>query len=540
MGLAPAAANAAPYAPLNQPGPPLSVPQAALRASLYCEPSVRNAAVEPVLLNPATGVTPEENYSWNWEPALDKLGIPWCAYTAPNHTLNNIETSGEYLVYAIRTVYAMAHRKIAVMGHSQGGMSMRWPLRFWPDTRSMVDDVIGFSGSNHGTTVLSPALCAAGCPAADWQQGYDSNFIKALNSDAETFPGISYTEIYTHTDEVVQPNSGPNASAALHTGGGEITNVATQDICPSDVYEHLTVGTVDPVAYALAVDALTHPGPANPARIPNSVCSQTLMPGVNFADPNTLEQILDAQTDTRERDRREHGHGDQRGAGADIRALARLLRVRCLRRSAGADAENRLPRAAAGGAYSRERARGIQPRARSGRHRAARGACEADQQQRQRDLHRQAQAPLQGERVTPRLQLRDEDDPALDPVRPDAAVRFRRLGLPGGRMAERGALEHLQRQQRALHPRRGDVDPQQLQNERAIQCEELLDLHPLDLLGGHRGGGLGDRAAVALEAHVLDPLLGIDHRAEPSAHRRTAGSGRGTRDPPVRAPAPVG
>lgn len=255
---------------------------------------MRNAATEPVLLNPATGVTPDENYSWNWEPALTKLGIPWCTYTAPYHTLGDIQISGEYLVYAIRTMYALAGRRIAVMGHSQGGMSMRWPLRFWPDTRRMVEDVIGFSGSNHGTTVLGSA-CDGGCPPADWQQGYESNFIRALNSDAETFPGISYTEVYTHTDEVVQPaTNNQTASAALHTGGGAITNIATQDICPLDRYEHLTIGTIDPAAYALAVDALTHPGPADPARIGGAVCSQLYMPGVNPLDANTYLQTLES------------------------------------------------------------------------------------------------------------------------------------------------------------------------------------------------------------------------------------------------------
>jgi hypothetical protein len=288
-----AAGATAAYAPLGQPGPALSVSPALLKASLACEPSVRGAKVEPVLLNPATGVTADENYSWNWEPALAKLGIPWCAYTAPHHTLDDIQTSGEYLVYAIRTMYALAGRKIAILGHSQGGMSMRWPLRFWPDTRKMVDDVIGFSGTNHGTTVLGTG-CSGGCPPADWQQGYQSHLVQALNSYAETFPGISYTEIYTHTDEVVQPNSGPNPTAAVHGGGGLITNIATQQICPSDIYEHLTIGTVDPVAYALAVDALTHSGPADPARIPASVCSQLYMPGVNPANVNNYLQILDA------------------------------------------------------------------------------------------------------------------------------------------------------------------------------------------------------------------------------------------------------
>ena len=47
-------------------GAPLSVPLSKLQASLSCEPSVNNARVEPVLLNPATGVTGEQNYSWNW------------------------------------------------------------------------------------------------------------------------------------------------------------------------------------------------------------------------------------------------------------------------------------------------------------------------------------------------------------------------------------------------------------------------------------------------------------------------------------------
>jgi hypothetical protein len=293
----PAHASTAPpaYAPLDHPGPPLSVPLAKLTAALQCEPSVRDARVEPVLLNPATGVTAEQNYSWNWEPALSRLGIPWCAYTAPNSTLNDIQTSGEYLVYAIRTMYALAHRRIAIMGHSQGGMSMRWALRFWPDTRTMLADVVGFSGSNHGTTVLGPGTCETlGCPPADWQQLYQSPFIRALNSYAETFAGISYTEIYTHTDEVVQPNSGYDASAALHTGAGQITNVATQQLCPGDVDEHLAIGTIDPVAYALAIDAITHPGPANVARVAREpgLCSKLYMPGVNPLEVNTYLQIL--------------------------------------------------------------------------------------------------------------------------------------------------------------------------------------------------------------------------------------------------------
>jgi pimeloyl-ACP methyl ester carboxylesterase len=288
-----AGTSAATYAPLDQPGPPLSVPVAALRASLQCQPAVRDAKTEPVLLSPGTGATPTENFGWDWEPALDKLGIPWCAYDAPHQTLGDIQTSGEYLVHAIRTVYALAGRKIAILGHSQGGMSMRWALRFWPDTRAMVDDVIAFAPSNHGTTIVSPSYCLLGCAPADLQQLAGSRFIEALNSRTETFDGVSYTQVYTHTDEVVRPNSSPaTCSSCLYTGTGAISNIASQQICPGDLYEHVGVGTADPVAYAIGVDALRHAGPADPRRIARSVCRQPWMPGV--VNPSNLAVGLQA------------------------------------------------------------------------------------------------------------------------------------------------------------------------------------------------------------------------------------------------------
>jgi triacylglycerol esterase/lipase EstA (alpha/beta hydrolase family) len=280
--LVPASAAAIAYAPVDQPGPTLSVPHYKLDASLECTGNLAIAGRAPVLLVPGTGSNPHSNFSWNWEPALNMLGIPWCAVTLPDNALGDIQVAGEYVVNGIRTMYARAGRRISIIGHSQGGMLPRWPLRFWPDTRAMVDDQIGFAPSNHGTTGADP-LCTFSCAAADWQQRDISEFIKALNSYQETFPGISYTEIYSHFDEVVTPNSDDSGSSSLHGGGGEITNEAIQQICPLDVSEHLAIGTQDNVAYALAIDALDHPGPADPSRIPSSVCTQPLMPGINPA-----------------------------------------------------------------------------------------------------------------------------------------------------------------------------------------------------------------------------------------------------------------
>jgi hypothetical protein len=268
------------YAPVDHPGPPLDVPADKLAAALACSPGVDGAPRAPVLLIPGTGATADDNYSWNYEPAFKARGIPWCAVTFPASGNNDIQINGEYVVYAIRTMYGRAGRRIAIVGHSQGGMVPRWALRWWPDTRAMVDDVIGFAGTNHGT-VMAQADCPGGCIPANAQQASDSMFIKALNSGQETFPGISYTEVYSHTDETVQPNLGSNGTSSLHGGGGRITNVAVQDICPTDIVEHNGLGTYDSVAYALALDALDRDGPADTARIPSSVCAQPLMPGIN-------------------------------------------------------------------------------------------------------------------------------------------------------------------------------------------------------------------------------------------------------------------
>src|SRR4051812_118876 len=277
------AAPASAGPPVDKPGPPLSVSQATLDASLQCNGTIGPSGPTPVLLVPGTGEDPDF-YNWNYMPALTKLGIPWCAVTVPSHATADIQINGEYVVNAMRTMYARAGRRISIIGHSQGGMVPRWALRFWPDTRQMIDDLVGLAPSNHGTMNARATCGPTGCNAASWQQRDDSKFIAALNDPQETFAGISYTVVYTHTDEVVTPNGDEKTgSSALRTGPGAIRNVAIQDLCPNDTAEPLQLGSSDPVGYALAIDALTHAGPADPSRFDPALCAQPAQPGVNPA-----------------------------------------------------------------------------------------------------------------------------------------------------------------------------------------------------------------------------------------------------------------
>jgi triacylglycerol esterase/lipase EstA (alpha/beta hydrolase family) len=280
----PGSALAVTYSPVNTPGAALSVPRAQLSDALRCTAGVSGAAKrEAVLMVPGTTLSPDVNFSWNWLRALSAQGIPYCTIRSPGDAMADIQDNGEYLVYAIREMHRRTHRKVQVVGYSQGGMVPRWALRFWPDTRAMVDDVVGLSPSNHGT-LDAVALCSVGCAPAIFQQVTDSKFNQALNSRQETFRGIDYTVAYSHTDEVVVPNTDEGAgSSPLRTGDGARANIATQQICPANVADHLAMGSYDPVAYAIAIDALSHPGPAVASRVDRSVCTRLTQPGVNQA-----------------------------------------------------------------------------------------------------------------------------------------------------------------------------------------------------------------------------------------------------------------
>ena len=276
----PGTAAAVSYAPLSHPGPRLTIPAAKLRASVRCSGDVTHPTRAPVLLIPATEVNSDQNFSWNYERSFRAKGIPYCTTDQPGadqYNTNDMQTRAEYIVYAIRRMYRMAGRRIALVGHSQGGMIMRWALRFWPDLRPKVEEVVGMAGTNHGSTTVDQ-MCSRPCAPAIWQQGSHSNWTKALNSRQQTFAGIDYTEIYSHTDEFVTPNADDSGASSVH-GPGRIANIATQDICPADTYEHLLIGTIDPVTAALVFDALDHAGPADPKRIDPAVCDEQFMPG---------------------------------------------------------------------------------------------------------------------------------------------------------------------------------------------------------------------------------------------------------------------
>jgi pimeloyl-ACP methyl ester carboxylesterase len=268
----------APTAAADDHGPALTVSHQSLAENLHCHGDLSRGT--PVLLIHGTFLDARTNFDWNYEPALEDIGRAYCSVNMPGYGLRDIQINAEYVVYAIRAMHQRAGHRIDLVGFSQGGMVGRWALKYWPDTREDVDDYVGIDGSNHGTLDAYP-VCTIGCAPAVWQQQTGSRFLATLNEGAETFAGISYTEVFTLTDEVVVPNLPPAASSSLHTGDGLISNIPVQSICPAHLADHLSMGSIDPVAWAVVVDAIDHSGPARASRIDPWICTQALMPGVN-------------------------------------------------------------------------------------------------------------------------------------------------------------------------------------------------------------------------------------------------------------------
>ena len=249
--------------------PVLSVDPASLERSLTCPGSLSSDGGEnPVLLVHGTGSREDETWRSGYLYALPRAGFPACAVRLPARAMGDVQISSEYVVHAIREMSRLSGRRVSVVGHSQGGLHPVWALRFWTGLRGSVDDVIALASPFQGTAGAND-LCRDGCSPAVWQQRRGSQFLGALN-DGELPPGPSYTSLTTLYDEIAypQPESGRLPGAR---------NIVLQDICPERPVDHFGI-VYDNLSWELTLDALTHEGPAEPARLAASVCQTVTLP----------------------------------------------------------------------------------------------------------------------------------------------------------------------------------------------------------------------------------------------------------------------
>jgi triacylglycerol esterase/lipase EstA (alpha/beta hydrolase family) len=227
-----------------------------------CRPTA--AHPEPVVLVHGTFEGAGDNWA-TFSPKLKSAGYCVFALDYGDRGTGDIAASaGQLKRFVDAVLAATATRKVSLVGHSQGGMMPRYYLKFLGGA-NVVDDLVGLSPSNHGTT--NPGAFVAGstfCPACA-QQMAGSAFLANLNAGDETPGPVSYTVLETKYDEVVTPYTSEFLAAGPRTA-----NILLQDACPAHVIDHHEMPN-DPLAFSWALKALERPGPADPADPPSCV-----------------------------------------------------------------------------------------------------------------------------------------------------------------------------------------------------------------------------------------------------------------------------
>jgi hypothetical protein len=248
--------------------------QAAVPRSVTCPDGVRSHLKRPiVLLVHGTATTATESWSEGFGKSLHAGGFDWCMVQMPGRALGDIQASNPYVTAAVRGLVRQTHRRIALAGHSQGGLQVRWAVRWFADVRRAVTDVITFAGANDGVASATSVCALGSCFPAAWQMRQGSQLEAALNR--RRMPkGPEYTAIFSDTDELVQPTTSGQFEGA--------SNVEIQALCPGRYVGHVQQ-VFDAVAIATALDALTHKGPADPKRVGSAHCTEAYGPGIDPA-----------------------------------------------------------------------------------------------------------------------------------------------------------------------------------------------------------------------------------------------------------------
>ncbi|MGW3998577.1 esterase/lipase family protein [Amycolatopsis sp. NPDC004772] len=228
-----------------------------------CKPSAQHP--NPVLLSNGTTANAYENWA-NLSQKLADAG--YCVFAgnfggAPGSFLQTVgpvaDTAKALAAFGERILAATGAAKLDVVGHSQGGMNIRYWIKYLGGA-DRISRLVGLSPSNHGTDLFGllstlemipgvPAALGAVCQACN-DQAVGSDFLTDLNAGGETVPGIRYTVIQTRYDDVVTPYR-----SAFLAPAPNVRNILLQDVCGLDFTDHLGI-TYDPVAQGLVLNAL--------------------------------------------------------------------------------------------------------------------------------------------------------------------------------------------------------------------------------------------------------------------------------------------
>jgi len=155
--------------------------------------------------------------------------------------------------------------KVDIVGHSEGATMPYWYIKF-DGGAAKVARMVGLAPVVHGTDVAlgsgligelvtayggspseTPAV-AAGCDSCA-EFAPNSSFIEDLDAGGVAVPGVVYTQIKTHYDELVVPYTNGMVVAP------NSTNIVVRDRCSLDFADHVALAAA-PVAARDVLNAL--------------------------------------------------------------------------------------------------------------------------------------------------------------------------------------------------------------------------------------------------------------------------------------------
>src|SRR5690349_1213919 len=162
--------------------PRLTVSSARVSHAMHCAGRLAGAHHDPVLLVPGTFGWGKINWGWNYQKLLPTKGWPACTIDLPGNGSGDVQVASQFVVRAIRSMAQRSGRHVVLIGHSQGGLEIRWALRWWPDLRPRVSDVVTLAAPNHGA-LYTDLHCGTpdSCAASLYQMRSTSVFLGALD-----------------------------------------------------------------------------------------------------------------------------------------------------------------------------------------------------------------------------------------------------------------------------------------------------------------------------------------------------------------------
>jgi triacylglycerol lipase len=226
-----------------------------------CKPTAEHP--RPVILVHGTGGSQDTNWA-TYGPLLKNNG--YCVYAltygalspgAPVAGLGKIQDSAAQLAAFVTKVLASTGAtQVDLVGHSQGTLMPNYYAKFLGGAR-YINKYISIAPLWHGTAhtipfnelakvFLVPDGQAPVCPACP-QMATGSAFLTEMRTGSVAVPGIEYTNIMTRYDQIVVPYT-----SGIETG---MRNIVLQDVCASDLSEHLEVAA-SPVAARIVLNTL--------------------------------------------------------------------------------------------------------------------------------------------------------------------------------------------------------------------------------------------------------------------------------------------